>query len=485
MNPMGMMNANRFVIPLLIAVLGLMLAGQIAGQTFTTLHSFTGNDGANPYAGLVLLGNTLYGTTYLGGGSSNGTVFNVNTDGTGFTNLHSFSVLSGPSSTNADGANPHGGLVLSGKTLYGTANRGGAFGKGTVFAVKTDGSDFTNLYSFTGATDGANPDAGLALHDHANTLFGTTTGGGSFGNGAVFAVNTDGTGLTNLYSFTTLSAPSGHWYTNTDGAKPRAGLILSSNTLYGTASRGGWYDCGTVFALNTDGKFRTLYNFTGFLSDGNYPYGKLVLLSNILFGTTSSGGNGEGGTVFAVNTDGTGFITLYSFSTAYVPLPPRTNNTGNYSWAGLVLSQNVLYGTAVEGGSSGAGTVFTLYTDGSGFTNLHSLTAVSDGSSPYGGLIASGNKLYGTAYGGGSLGYGTVFSLSFAPRLAIIPSGENVILTWPTNYAGFDYTGFTLQSTTNLLLPVWTTNSPSPVVVNGQNTVTNPSGTQQFYRLSR
>ena len=88
---------------------------------------------------------------------------------------------------------------------------------------------------------------------------------------------------------------------------------------------------------------------------------------------------------------------------------------------------------------------------------------------------------------GGSSGNGTVFSLSFAPQLTIIPSGANVILTWPTNVAGFDYTGYTLQSTTNLVSSaVWTTNSPAPVVVNGQNTVTNPiSGTQQFYRLSQ
>jgi len=65
--------------------------------------------------------------------------------------------------------------------------------------------------------------------------------------------------------------------------------------------------------------------------------------------------------------------------------------------------------------------------------------------------------------------------------LTIIRSAANVILTWPTNAAGF-----TLQSTTNLgSSAVWTTNSPAPVVVNGQNTVTNPiSGAQQFYRLA-
>jgi uncharacterized repeat protein (TIGR03803 family) len=103
-------------------------------------------------------------------------------------------------------------------------------------------------------------------------------------------------------------------------------------------------------------------------------------------------------------------------------------------------------------------------------------------------LTLSGNTLYGTANGGGSSGDGTVFSLSFPPpQLTIIPSGSTMILTWPTNYAGFSYSGYALQSTTNLVSPaVWATNSSAPVVINGQNTVTNPfSGTQQFFRLSQ
>jgi hypothetical protein len=85
-------------------------------------------------------------------------------------------------------------------------------------------------------------------------------------------------------------------------------------------------------------------------------------------------------------------------------------------------------------------------------------------------------------------GYHTVALLGTAPpslpRLTISRSGANVILMWPTNFAGFDYAGFTLQSTTNLVSSVWSTNLPAPTVVNGQNTVTNPaSGTQKFFRL--
>jgi uncharacterized repeat protein (TIGR03803 family) len=116
---------------------------------------------------------------------------------------------------------------------------------------------------------------------------------------------------------------------------------------------------------------------------------------------------------------------------------------------------------------------------------LHSFTGGKDGANPEGALILSGNTLYGMARYGGAYSDGTVFSLSFPPQLTITPSETNVILTWPTNYAGFDYTGYTLQSTTNLgSSAVWATNSPAPVVVNGQNVVTNSiTGTQQFYRL--
>jgi uncharacterized repeat protein (TIGR03803 family) len=201
----------------------------------------------------------------------------------------------------------------------------------------------------------------------------------------------------------------------------------------------------------------------------------LVLSGNTLYGTAFGGGSSGNGTVFALNTDGTGFTNLHSFN----------GSDGANPQAGLVPSSNTLYGTAYQGGSSGNGTVFALNTDGTGFTNLHSFNG-SDGANPVAGLVLSCNTLYGTTFRGGSGGNGTVFSLSFTPQLAITPAGTNVVLSWPTNFAGFDYTGYILQSTTNLVSPVWTTNLPAPVALNGQLTVTNPiSGTQQFFRLSQ
>jgi uncharacterized repeat protein (TIGR03803 family) len=475
-----------FHLHVLIAGIGLIMAGRVSAQTFTTLLSFNltrqytvvsnevietiVSDGANPIAGLILSGNTLYGTTQHGGSENVGTVFGINTDGTGFTNLHSFTVLSGRNETNSDGADPYAGLILSGNTVYGTASEGGTSGAGTIFVVNTDGTGFTNLHSFAGS-DGAVPYGGLVLS--SNTLYGTASEGGTSGDGTVFSINTDGSDFTNLYSFSALGRIGvGYPLTNSDGAYPDAGLILSGNTLYGTATIGGSSDDGTFFSINTDGS-----GFTNPCNCEVASFAALILSSNTLYGTTPS-------TVFSINTDGTGFTNLYSFG------------DGANLYGGLILSGNTLYGTTPNGGSSGNGTVFAINTDGSGFTNLYSFTTASsaagkvvwtnsDGINPEAGLILSGNTLYGTAFGGGVNGLGTVFSLSFAPQLTIILSGANVILTWPTNVAGFDYSGFTLQSTTNLAPPVfWTAVSPSQVVVNGQNTVTNPISTaQQFYQL--
>ena len=227
--------------------LGLIPAGRVTAQTFTTLYSFTDLKEGAPRASLILSSNTLYGTAEGGKVSSssvNGTVFAINTDGNGFTILHTFPAV-GASATNSDGASPEPGLILSGNTLYGTATYGGSADDGMVFAVNTNGTGFINLHSFTAVSgpypytnsDGAYPDAGLILS--GNTLYGTAAFGGSWGHGTVFAVNTDGGGLTVLHNFTG----------GIDGANPVGDLILSGNTLYGTTRYGGSSGFGTAFSL--------------------------------------------------------------------------------------------------------------------------------------------------------------------------------------------------------------------------------------------
>jgi uncharacterized repeat protein (TIGR03803 family) len=445
---------------------------------FTVLHSFTGgSDGAQPYAGLILSGNTLYGTAWEGGSSGYGTVFAVNTNGTGFTTLHSFT-------GGSDGARPYAGVILSGNTLYGTAADGGSSGNGTVFKVNTNGAGFTILDSFIGGglnvytNIGDAPFGGLILS--GNTLYGTTAYGGSFGGGTVFAVNTDGTGLTTPYSFN-----SGV----NDGVQPYAGLILSGNTLYGTTIFGASSFDGTVFAVNTDGTgYRTLHNFTGG-SDGSEPFSGLILSGNTLYGTAVGGGSSGTGTVFKLNTDGTGFTILYSFTAVPAYPGPYINSDGAAPQAGLILSGNTLYGTAGSGGSSGKGTVFKLNTDGTSFSNLHSLNGSSDGAGPVAGLILSGNTLYGTTFEGGSFGGGTVFSLKvLPPYITIQPYSQSIAqganATFEVTVGGnpaltyqWQFNGGNLATSTNASLTItnvqpWNAGSYDVIVTNDYGAIT-------------
>jgi uncharacterized repeat protein (TIGR03803 family) len=405
-----------------------LVASNSAGTSFTadqvlntgahsvsTLYTLgNGSDGAFPNSGLVVSGNSLYGTTSEGGNFSIGTVFKINTDGTGYTNLYNFT-------GGADGSYPNGGLLLSGNTLYGMTGSGGMFNYGTVFKVNTDGTGFANLFMFA-RTNGSYPDNGLVLS--GNTLYGMTDeGGGTNDAGEVFKLNIDGTGFTILRVFTNGS----------DGAYPVGSLVLSGNTLYGAADGGGEFGSGTVFAVSTNGLgFTNLYSFTAapsypyINSDGAYPEAGLLLVGDTLYGTALNGGSFGSGTIFAVNTNGGGFTNLHTFT---------DGNDGAFPRDSLILAGNLLYGTADGGGSFDSGTIFAANTNGGGFTNLYTFTGGNDGAFPEANLVLSGNTFYGTAEEGGANGSGTIFSLTLGSAPAPIPlfiqrGNHAVILSW-------------------------------------------------------
>ena len=103
------------------------------GSSYTVLKHFNISDGSGPFAGLVVNGHTLYGTTRAGGDANNGTVFKLNTDGSGFAVLKHFSTSVG--STNLDGSKPESGLFFDGSALYGTTRYGGSAANGVVFKL--------------------------------------------------------------------------------------------------------------------------------------------------------------------------------------------------------------------------------------------------------------------------------------------------------------------------------------------------------------
>jgi uncharacterized repeat protein (TIGR03803 family) len=196
--------------------LGTIFKMKTNGSDFTVLKQFTSFasvTGKEPLAsGLVLSGNTLYGTTKLGGSSRVGTLYRVNTDCSDFAVVKQFT----GNSTNGEAAGANGGLLRSGNTLYGMSSGGGLENRGTVFKVNLDGSDYAVLKSFTEAEGGIPSDAGLVMGD--GVLYGPLSGS----EGKVFKLNTNGSGYTVL----------------ANASNPRATLLLSGNTLYGTTAGG-------------------------------------------------------------------------------------------------------------------------------------------------------------------------------------------------------------------------------------------------------
>ena len=446
-------------------------------QTYTDLYSFspyTGDpfattNGAFPHCALVLSSNVLYGTSWAGGTNGQGVVFSVNTDGSNFKDLHTFSALSGTfTGDNSDGAQPYDTLLLYSNQLYGAASAGGMYGFGTVFRLNTDGTTFTSLHNFS---DGAGtPKASLIVS--SNVLFGTTLSGGA-GYGSVFRINPDGSSFTNLHSFTALT---------NDAFGPAGGLVISGTNLFGTTTGGGNSNGGVVFSVSTGGKgYTNLFNFikplgqgqaTTTNTTGGEPYARLLLLGNTLYGTTLYGGTNGNGVIFAINTNGTGFTNLHTFAAGATG---ATNTDGASPQGQLLLVGGNLYGTAANGGYNGYGTLFAINTNGSNFRVVYQFAYIPGlnyvnlgGSGPAGGLIFTNNTLYGTTYSGGY--DGNVYSLNLGIPLGLQSSGGKLVLSW-TNPV------FSLQSAPSLAGTF--TNIP-----NANSPYTNvPAAGLQFFRL--
>ncbi len=382
---------------------------QVVGPSagLSTLAFFNGANGANPQAALIMdSSGNLYGTAGDGGADGDGTIFELANGSGTLTTLASFN--------GTNGAYPEAGLILdSSGNLYGTAYGGGANGDGTVFELAAGSGAITPLASFNG-TNGACPEAGLIM-DSGDNLYGTTDQGGPtwnpsaavYGYGTVFELAK--VGSTYSSTITTLAAFNG-----TNGEVPRDALIMDGNrNLYGTTEAGGptWnpgagvYGYGTVFELASEsGTFTTLASFNG--SNGDNPTGIIMDSNGNLYGAAYGGGAGGDGTVFELAAGSGGIIPLASFN----------GSDGATPLAGLIMdgSRN-LYGTTVDGGANGDGSVFELANGSGTISTLASFNpSTNSGFEPAGGLVmdSSGN-LYGTTSSGGvgSTGVGIVFEL--------------------------------------------------------------------------
>ncbi len=382
---------GKCVLTAIVMGMAAILSLPAQAQTFSVLHNFSGgNDGGGPLAGFVVDAavQNAYGTTNAGGKYEQGVVFRFSQHGE--TVLHQFT-------GGADGGNPQASLIMDAAgNLYGTTNAGGSHGFGVVYKLTSKGE--TVLYNFAGGTDGANPQARLVM-DASGNLYGTTAAGGAYSLGTAFEIS--GTSETVLHSFGQ----------GTDGAVPVSGLTLdASGNLYGTASVGGAGGYGTVFQLTNSGSGWseiTLHDFA-LGSDGGTPYGGLVMdKSGNLFGTSTQGGeaDGGGGAIFELSlANGS-----WTFSTVYDL--DGWGISGTFRDLLLDAAGNI-YGTTHCDGANDAGTVYKL-TPSNGvysYTSLYVFTGGKDGQYSFSNLVSDKHgNLYGTMNGGGVKGDGVIF----------------------------------------------------------------------------
>jgi uncharacterized repeat protein (TIGR03803 family) len=309
--------------------------------------------------------------------------------------------------------------------LYGTTSGGGPVGLGAVYKLDTAFQE-TVLYGFANPADGSNPTAGV-IPDSDGNLYGTASAGGTANAGIVYKLDSTGQEVV-LYTFCPLPGCA-------DGASPHAGAIRdSAGNLYGTTYGGGTANQGVVYKLDTTGHQTVLYTFMG--GDGGGPQAGVIRDSDgTLYGTTAYGGRDGFGVVYKLDTAGRQTV-LHTFT---------GGADGGYPYAGVIRdSAGNLYGTTSSGGSAGLGVVFRLDTSGHEKV-LYNFTGGNDGGYPEAGVIRdSEGNLYGTTYRGGKDGFGVVYKLDTAGNETVLYS-----FTGGAN-GGYAWAGVIRDSASNL-----------------------------------
>ena len=394
---------------LLVCALTLIVEPTAQAQSLTVLHSFAHDRlGYEPYAGLIqdARGN-LYGTTDNGGDGGVGSVYRV-------TRGQSDWVVTALAEFNHDGNGygPQARLTVGpdgayyGTTVYGGYPGGcGGMGCGTIFRFNLSNFSRTVIYRFSDS-DGRWPYSEVTF-DSAGNMFGTAVMGGAYGGGTVFKLVRNGNQWTHsdIYNFTGAA----------DGFEPVGGLIIdSAGNLYGTTVGGGTCSCGVVFEvspLEGGWSYQVLHNFDP-QTDGGWPEASLIMdAAGNLYGTTSWGGPGVGGTVFELSPSGNiwNFSMIYGFDNC--DCPPFEGPRGSV----LMDVAGNLYGTTFGDGAYDQGSVFELTptNDQWTFRSLHYFNSLQDGQNPVGTLLMDANgNLFGTTWFGGQYGVGTVWEIT-------------------------------------------------------------------------
>ncbi len=366
------------------------------GSQVHVIHSFKGNrnnvqDGYFPTSNVVALGNSLVGTTKYGGSPvcmqktqpRCGVIFVSHlANDRGYRIVHKFS-------GGADGGLPNDlALSRTARTIFGTTSAGGT-GAGTVFQLVNKNNDwrFQTIYTFKGGHDGGVPNAAL-IEDVNGNLYGTTSEGGNLGACPANSRYNPNGGCGTVFALTPPQGPGGKWKekvlyafgSRADGSQPNEPLVMdNAGNLFGTTLYGGstaalcaasgdpfLNGCGTVFEVSPslgglNWRERILYRFQGYAAgigfDGQFPRNIVRGANGNLYGATHFGGAGNFGTLFKLVRNGAGGFT-YGKIYDFCPSPSNCPSGGLPNNGLAIDSANLLYGTALQGGSGGAGLIF-------------------------------------------------------------------------------------------------------------------------------
>lgn len=376
--------------------------------TLKLLHSFYVRDGYTPDdSPTVSIGGYLYGTTSDGGAYGTGAIYKVNATTKAYSVLHSFN------NYYEEGTVPYGGLIKAADgILYGGTYTGGRFGNGTIYKCTTAGI-FTVIHHFRGALEGWDAYRKLVQgYGTDKNLYGINYQGGVNGYGSIFKIDTAGKNFQVI-----------HYFGGPDGEYPGCTLAVEGDTgtnttkwIYGTTHQGGGNNLGTLYRINSTGSnFTKLKDFSAAIGSGSYFNGPLLLLSGVIYGESYQGGASTHGSIWKYDIASDNLTNVFSFNNnspgyqGYLPCGGlSTDGSGN------------LYGACRQGGTAGLGTVWKYNLGTNTYSKLHDFVGQAgggDGAYPYGGVVYDSalGLLFGTTTNGGPVNYGTAFSQTLTP----------------------------------------------------------------------
>ena len=372
-------------------------------ESVQVVHKFFGTDGRTPVGGLTAHNGRLWGITKSNIESHQtnyvpiargGIIFSFDPNNPG-------DIRTEYEFENQTGSSPDGSLYVHNNQLWGTTDKGAYADEGGIYHFDPNTTIYTEAHRF-----GPVASSSSEVLQVGNKLYGLGRAGGAYPYGSIFSVSLDGKQAKLL-----------HLFDEENGSHPVGKLVLANNELWGVTQQGGAEHAGVIFRIDTSAANYTVVHHFSPDTEGSYSESGLVLLNGKLWGTTQESGTGNSnvqhwGTIFAIDTTGANFETVYRFDrfTGHGPDGPLTVYDGKL-WGVTQFGGN----TFDEDSNLGQGVIFRIDSSGSNFLVVHNfefqfLRPLTTGVHPYGGLTVSNEKLWGSTLDGGD-GNGVAFTI--------------------------------------------------------------------------